>query len=456
MGIGKSRAADTDRVSVALVFPSIPKGATKVSGPQVKGAFDLTVPTLKAFCGETVDFVLFPEGYVSSSDAERIALLSRLGSDLDAPLLVGAEEADETGRIWQTLLQFNPDGSRQRVYTKHSTADAVAFEVPDWEPSVDLPTFELGHIRLGATICHDHYLGLLPRYLAANRAQVWVNPSYDNVVDIKWSSILRLRAVENRFFAFCTLHHNQQKRTATHPFGFGPDGQELHARSAGQENAGPLSACRESEAVYVVEIDVRQAGRPLDWLQLPKATKPQAPRGGTGVPQQPVRVSVRRGGPSVHSAAGWQTVNHSTTVETDCGFTYVGLVPSDRILDAGACFRVLDEAAARGLRPLIWNHWDRLPSDPARIASLMMGRSIECCAPIVLSDTHGVQELVELSQKNKIPARRTVDEYGEATADLQWAWGLSSAFKMVTQRVLPSHLRAHLQELAIDRYRTLA
>ena len=75
-----------------------------------------------------------------------------------------------------------------------------------------LPTFELGGVRAGATICHDHYLGLLPRFLARRGARLWVNPSFDNVTDIKWSSILRLRAVENGFFALCTLHCDAGRR----------------------------------------------------------------------------------------------------------------------------------------------------------------------------------------------------------------------------------------------------
>ena len=31
---------------------------------------------------------------------------------------------------------------------------------------------ELGGVRVGATICHDHYLGLLPRYLAGCGARL--------------------------------------------------------------------------------------------------------------------------------------------------------------------------------------------------------------------------------------------------------------------------------------------
>ena len=64
-----------------------------------------------------------------------------------------------------------------------------------------LPTFELGDVTAGAMICHDHYLGLLPRFLGKRGAHLWINPSLDNAKEIKWSSILRLRAMENRLFS---------------------------------------------------------------------------------------------------------------------------------------------------------------------------------------------------------------------------------------------------------------
>ena len=80
----------------------------------------------------------------------------------------------------------------------------------------------------------------------------------------------------------------------------------------------------------------------------------------------------------------------------------------------------------------------------------MTGRAIECCAPVVISDFGGVRELVELANRNKIPVRRHVKPSGEAIADLNCAWGLNSAFKMVAAR-----LPASMREMALDRYRSL-
>ena len=442
------RTASTMRV--AMVFPQLTRKASNGVPPSGPGAQRPVVPTATSFAGETVDFVLFPEGYINSSDANRSASLTKLASELGAPLLVDAidEDPHATGRARQVLLRFEPDGSSSLLYTKHSTAKGVAFEKQDWEPSVMLPTFELAGVRAGATICHDHYLGLLPRFLAGCGARLWVNPSYQNVTDIKWSSILRLRAVENRFFALCTLHCDVHGR-GTHPFAFAPDGSELSARQAGSEVAKPLSECREAGNVYIIDLDMTAVEKPLDWAMLPMAGKPKSARNGH--PRHPVQVALRGGQPAVLGCSGWNIVHAGSRVETNHGPVYVGVVPKERILDAAACFRVLDRAKEMECAPIIWDRWEQLPADSGRLATLMMGRAIECCAPIVVSDRDGIRELVELSNRNKIPARRTMEASGEAIVDTGNAWGLDSAFKIVAK-----HLPPDMRTRALDRYRRLS
>ena len=434
---------------VALIFPKVNRGTSHGVPPEGAGAQEPDIPTLASFRGETIDFALFPEGYIRSSDAKRIKSLKKLARDLNAPLLVGAIEGgiDSTGHAWQVLLHFDPDGSYRRVYTKHSTADSVAFEKPDWDPNVMLPTFELSSVRAGATICHDHYLGLLPRFLAKQGARVWVNPSFDNVSEIKWSSILRLRAVENRFFALCTLHDKGRGRS-THPFAFSPEGKELFGRQAGSEVEQPLSECRDSGTIYVVDLDMRAVDEPLDWSRLPPAEKPKSAR--KGEPPKPVRVALRGGQPAIRGRSGWQTIEAGCRVETNHGSVYVGVVPKEQILDAAACFRILDCANQMECAPIIWNHWDRLPTSSARLATLMMGRAIECCAPILVSDGDGIHELVELSNRIKIPARRTIETTGETLVDIGNAWGLNNAFKIVTK-----HVTRGVRGSVLDRYRRL-
>ena len=434
----------------ALVFPRVAARSSNGVPPGGPDAQQPDVPTADSFAREAIDFVLFPEGYVSASDRERAESLRKLAADLNTPLLVGAVDTtvDDTRRAWQVLLRFDPDGSRSRVYVKHSTADAVAFERRGWEPNSALPTIQLAGTTAGATICHDQYLGLLPRTLAARGARLWVNPSFDNVTDIKWSSILRLRAVENRFFSLCTLHCDVSKKKKTHPFGFSPDGTELRARQPGSDTARPLSECCEAGSIYVVDLDMTKVGGPLDWSKIPSAHKPKLPR--KGKPRKPVSVALRDGRPAVLGGSRRDATDSGLRVETVHGPVYVGVVPNERILDAAACFRVLDHAKQLNCTPIIWNHWERLPADSARLATLTMGRVIECCTPVVISDAEGIHELVELAVGFKLPARRAIEATGEVIVDLGFAWGLDNAFNMVTK-----HLPAGMARPALDRYRSL-
>ena len=438
----------------ALVFPTLNTVSANDVSPSGAKPNRPDVPNLASFSGENINFVLFPEGYINSNDSERINQLSNLASELDALLFVGASHRSDssTGRtaIFQILILFGPDGSHHHFYTKHSTADGIAFEKSEWDPSKMLPTFEMQGIKVGATICHDQYLGLLSHYLAWNGAQVWLNPSYDNVVDIKWGSILRIRAVENRFFAMCTLHDSTRRRRRTHPFVYSPDGKELSARQVGADVVQPLSNCKKSGAIYVVDLDMSMAGKPLDWDQLPNPKKPRRKRNGQL--HKPVRVAIKNFQPVVYERSNWQTLEELGRVVDTCHSpVYVGIVPGERILDAGECFHVLDIAKQNNCAPIIWNHWDCLPTDSERLAYLMFGRAIDCCAPILISDRTGIHELIELANKNKFPVRRSVEVTGEVIVDVINAWGLDSAFRMVTKQ-LPRDMR----DKALQRYRKLA
>ncbi|WP_420635311.1 nitrilase-related carbon-nitrogen hydrolase [Candidatus Palauibacter sp.] len=424
-----------------------------MSGPKPRRP---DIPAVADFGGETVHFALFPEGYISSDDSQRIGQLSELATGLNAPLLVGAVDmaADSSGRPveWQILLRFDPDGTRHCAYTKHSLAQGIAFDKADWAPDAMLPTFDLAGVTAGATICNDHYLGLLPRFLRKRGAHVWVNPSYENVRDIKWSSVLRLRAVENRFFALCTLHDNVKKLNSTHPFAFSPDGRELSARKAGAAEERVLSKCREP-GIYMVELDMSLTGAPLDRSQLPCRRDRQERQ-----PPMPVRMGLVGERPAVYGKSGWQVVEDSggEYVETDFGLVFAGVVRKERILDASECWRVVDWANRRKkCKPVIWNTWDRMPADSASLASLIMGRAIECCAPIIISDRSGIHELVELSNWNKIPARRTVTPEGEATVDIRYALGLRSAFTNVALSKVVKPVPRGLKQRALARYRSL-
>ncbi len=445
-----SAAVKPSKLRAALVFPQVNHNAQKPA-----------FPTYASFAGESVDFVLFPEAYIQASDSRPIKSLKKLAADLDATLLVGATDnrVDSTERYYQILLRIDPDGWHSRVYVKHSSAGAVAFERSLWTADSMLPTFDLAGARAGATICHDHYLGLLPRSLAGCGAQIYINPSFSNVNEIKWSSVLRLRAVENRMFSICTLHEDLGK-SSTHPFAFSPDGREMVARKAGDRTSRPLSACRDPDAIYIVELDMRMVDEELVWDEVPTADELASPRPQDlpkTEPKMPIRVRQFDGRPAVWSRSKWHAVEKpGCDLETDHGRVYVGIVPEDQILDAAACFRVIDRAKQADCKPIIWNVWDALPAESARLATLMLGRAIECWAPVLISDRTRIHELVELSSNYKIPARRPIQASGETIVNLEYAKGLNSAFKLVRLDGSKLIRGKEFERTALERYRSLA
>lgn len=440
----RSISQSESTLRVAMVFPAV--GPSSESDSPITGSKlgDPNLPTPDSLAGEDIDFVLFPEAYISKSDKERVESLKDLASDLGVPLLVGASDDG-----YEKLLRFEPGSSPETLYTKHTSARAVAFGLKDWDPNSNLQTFQLSGETLGATICHDHYLGLLPGFLGNQGMRLWLNLTGNNVVDIKWASVMRLRAVENRVFALCTLHDDKTKKNRTHPFAFAPNGEELLAREAGSGDKRPISQSSEAGKVYIVDIDMAAVEGGLDWSKVLPAKRSRRKESDAA---KLIRVRVEGGKPAIIDTQGRSNTKLGSLIETDHGSVYVGVVPEEKALDAAECFRVIDEAKKMKAAPIIWNHWERIPADSAAcLATLMMGRAIECCAPIVISDSDGIREVVELSNSNKYPARRIIESPEKATVDIKRAWGLPNAFNMVTKSPLTEVSR----EDALKRYQTL-
>lgn len=449
---GRAERAGTERMKfyrVALVFPPVWDSSSAGLPPAKPFSRRAEVPTSREFHNESPQLVVFPEAYVHTTEKPRLSQLADLARALGTHLIVGAQESvhgRENGA--QILLHFSPDGRSQKIYTKHSTAGAIAFELPGWSPERNLPVVDINGIRVGFTICHDSYLGLLQRYIAKRGAQLWVNPSFDNVVEEKWASIHRLRAVENGFTALCTLHANQKKRRHTHPFGFGPDGRELLARKPGEVTAPrPLSECRDP-GIYLVDAPLGTPEARQDPGILPTSQKWPSTR-VSGTPSE-IRVSPREGSPGIQLRDSWAPITPSTPLTLGKIRIMFGLVHGAELLEIGSFFTLTKSAEEENCSPVFWNIWDQLPAESDQLVSIMLGRSLEFCAPVILSDRRRIYEVTEIANNEK-NLRRVKVETAETTLDLRRAWGLKSAFKMVR-----GHLTgAHARQLALERYASL-
>ena len=98
-----SAARTTSVLRAALVFPRVNHRALLGIVPLGDNVQKPAIPTHASFAGESVDFVLFPEAYISASDSKRINSLKKLAADLDSPLLVGATDnrVDSTDRKYE-------------------------------------------------------------------------------------------------------------------------------------------------------------------------------------------------------------------------------------------------------------------------------------------------------------------------------------------------------------------
>ncbi|MCY4136863.1 MAG: hypothetical protein OXF56_01180 [Rhodobacteraceae bacterium] len=96
-----------------MVFPEVDKGTSHRIPPDGPRTRKPELPAASQFAREPVVIVLFPEGYIRADDDKRIGALRKLAANLEAALLVGADDGTlaSCSRTSQALLRFDPDGS---------------------------------------------------------------------------------------------------------------------------------------------------------------------------------------------------------------------------------------------------------------------------------------------------------------------------------------------------------
>jgi predicted amidohydrolase len=132
---------------------------------------------LKQHCraGE-IDLVVFPESYECVPVAEAQKTVAAWASTLSVPVLMGVESDG-----FQLAVYHNPqperDDTYDHVYVKHSTAERLAYEWPDYQGASDamFRPIRLKGKQLGVQICHDMFYGLIGQRLWRNGAHVLID-----------------------------------------------------------------------------------------------------------------------------------------------------------------------------------------------------------------------------------------------------------------------------------------
>ena len=84
------------------------------------------------------------------------------------------------------------------------------------------------------------------------------------------------------------------------------------------------------------------------------------------------------------------------------------------LLDVAEFFGGLLEASRSNAAVVFWNHWAHLPASSGQLVSILLGRALETCSPLILSDKHGIHEVVTLANNEKNLRRRSLGGVGRA------------------------------------------
>lgn len=164
-----------------------------------------------------------------------------------------------------------------------------------------------------------------------------------------------------------------------------------------------------------------------------------------------IRVSIENGTPKAWDGHRWAPLVASKVATIKGNRIMLGLIKGQELFDLHPFFKLLLRADQESCHPLFWNVWDNLPCKPDQLVSILLGRSLEFCAPVILSDPNRIYEATEISTKEKNLRRIAVRRSTETTVDLTRAWGLKSSFKMVMQNLRGEDTR----KLALNQYTSL-
>jgi len=388
-----------------------------------------------------LDLIVFPEAFVDvTTSSEGLDWLVGYAKKTNAHVIAGATDGP-----WQVLYHAVPAGDISMVYVKHSTSKNVAFSLEEWSPETRLPILDINGVRVGVTICHDLYLGLLHQNLAQRGAQILVNPSFDstNAMATKWRTIMRLRAVENLTPILCTMHDFGRQAKSAVPFGFAADGVELTSRGSDDDRAErPLSDAHD-RLVHFVDVPVGNP-TPRKLAVLPDSTKTV----GTAYDGDSVELRLNNGEPQIRVGSRWRPATDAT-VDSGDRRALINVIHGEGLFDSAAFFAGLLKAERSGCRPVFWNIWEEIPARPSQLVDFLLGRALENCASVLISDRTSIYEVAEMASDTKSLRRRTINARS-AVVNVERAWGLSSAFGIALKHVKMQH-----RDAAVERYTSL-
>lgn len=206
-----------------------------------------TLNYLRAAVADGAEFVLTPEvtNCVSTSRTHQNEVLR---TETEDPTLAGLSEAaaahgiwlligslalktdDPDGRFANRSFLIGPDGTSRARYDKIHMFDVTVsetetyYESRGYRPGDTVSVVDVGHAKVGMTICYDVRFPYLYRDLAKAGAQILTVPSAFSPVTgaVHWDVLLRARAIETGCFVLApaqTGDHAISRGKPRHTYG---------------------------------------------------------------------------------------------------------------------------------------------------------------------------------------------------------------------------------------------
>lgn len=394
-----------------------------------------------------IDVLLVPENHDTWANRDS---WKRAAEEMNTAIYAGFEDDG-----WTLGLFYDPATEDETVYTKHSSSEDIALQRDDWAPEDYLPTIDIAGIRVGPTICHDHYFSPLMRYQALNDAAALLNLSASPVVRRKWGEVLQARAIENGAYVICTMHGLNRDGTDSqtnkgHVFAFDPFGDPI---AMTELRTGRLRKPFETEQnnIYLFTVDPVRAAEAQETLG-DQDHRTAITRTRANVYDSPIStettLDVRVSADQLYLRyAGDQAtvaIDDSATIELGPETVTVVALTGKEVFQPERLYALLDVADIEDHRLLIHNHWDQLTTSYLEntVEPVLRARCVEWCSPALVT-APDLTRAYQLANKHKDTHELPPTEDARYPFEIPRAFGVTSTLKPVQGQ------RDSLQDLAM-------
>lgn len=319
-----------------------------------------------------IDLVVFGECFFN--EVALVDVVSRVGvmaDELRTPVLGGMWTTEQ--HIAAGFVNPRPTAgdTEQHLYLKHFSTPNEPYTLPQYGDAVD-PMFRPISFRgrkLGVSICHDMFFGLLSHQFHAGGATALFNLTGENVQPTKWRCVGRGRSVEIGGAFFCTMDHKEGRTGSGFAFGY-DDGVALRpiASHAMQDGTGGFH-------VFDWRAERPQVAAIFDHPYSPKRyTDITLGFGGRGRPDLAITV----GGDSVVVEGSGTCIASNAWLGFDVRGSSVGVLtaPVEALWDPTMLYRRMPERQ-RFRHHIVVYHGAETPPSPERCQALAALRAVE-------------------------------------------------------------------------------